>query len=178
MNQTNMVSLMAGLLAVSVASAGCNQSNRQRTAPDSGTQSASTQAVQNAAGNRNITGEEFQGKTATTLNDGKLYCLGILLYAAKHNNMVPTNLDQTLPYLRADNRSLSGTNHFDLRYHGSLNKLPHPMTNGIILIRSDSWRGKNGKWIRIYGFADGHCVVRVESNTNFAAWEKLHSLHP
>ena len=168
----------AGLPLVSLVLTGCNQANQERTTPNLGTNSSTIQAGQSVASDDNATEAEFQEKSVPKLNDAKLYCLGILLYAEKHQNLFPTNLDRTLPYLGAANRLPSGTNHFDVLYQGSLADLPNPMTNGIIVIRSDPWQGKDGRWTRIYGFADGHCEAHYETEDNFDAWEKQHSVRP
>jgi hypothetical protein len=127
---------------------------------------------------RKPTEEQLQQKMISTLGDAKLYCLGILLYAQKHQNECPTNLSQTLPDLRVADRLPSGTNHFEILYRGSFDKLPNPMTNAIVVIRSDSWQTTDGKWMRIYGFADGHCEAHSAPDDGFAAWEKQHSLSP
>jgi len=157
MKRVNIISITAVLLAVSLASAGCNQSVVLGSKP---------------------TEEQLQEKTISNLHDAKLYCLGILLYAQKHQNVCPANLSQTLPYLRTAERLPSGTNHFEIFYRGSFDKLPNTMTNGIIVIRSDSWQTTDGKRMRIYGFADGHCEAHSEPDDDFAAWEKQHSLSP
>lgn len=178
MKRTSIASAATGLLAISLASAGCSRSNPNRTASGSSTENLSTQGVQKVALGGKTADEALREKTITSLHDAKLYCLGILLYAEKHNNMCPANLNQTLPYLRAENRLPRGTNHFEIVYHGSLDKLPNPMTNGIIALRSDSWKTSDGKWMRVYGFTDGHCEAHAEPDNDFAAYEKQHSLNP
>lgn len=178
MKRASIASMAVGLLAVSLALAGCRQSNQDHTASGPNTESLSTQDVQKIALGGKMTDEKPQEKTISCLHDAKLYCLGVLLYAEKHTNMCPAHLNQTLPYLRAANRLPNGTNHFEILYHGSLDKLPNPMTNGIIALRSDSWQTSDGKWVRVYGFTDGHCEAHTETNNNFAAYEKEHSLSP
>lgn len=174
----NIVFAAASLFAVSLAATGCNRPKQESTAPDSSAQIPATQAVQSAAIDSNAVQEELQGRAISALDDAKLYCMGMILYAQKHQNILPTNLSQTLPYLRPINSLPSGTNRFSIVYHGSLEKLPNPMTNGIILIRSDSWQRKDGNWTRIYGFVDGHCEAHSETDDNFDAWEKQHSVRP
>lgn len=178
MKRVNRVCVAAWLAAASVAWTGCSQSSQKRTERDSDAGMNSTQAVQRVVARSSVADEELQQETSTKLNDAKLYCLGILLYAEKHQNECPTNLSQTLPYLHAADRFPSRTNHFEILYRGSFSKLPNPMRNGIILIRSESWKTTNGKSVRIYGFADGHCEAHVAPDGDFTAWEKQHSLNP
>jgi len=171
-----MAVIAAGFVAASLLWTGCGQSSRDSTNRDSSTNTTSTQPIQNVQVQSNAADEDWQEETASRFSDAKDYCLGMLLYALKHGNMFPTNLNQTLPYLSAAKAVPSGTNHFDILYHGSLDKLPNPMTNGIILIRSDPCRMAGGRWTRVYGFADGHCERHSEPDSNFAAWEEEHSL--
>jgi hypothetical protein len=159
----------------------CNQSNDQKTTQQSIPSVSASQPV--AGSSSNLSYEESRQKSIANLSDARLYCLGMMMYAEKHGNQFPTNLDQTLPYLEAPNRP-TGSNHFEILYHGSLAQLPNPMpngtilTNGIILIRSDAWQKTNGAWARAYGFADGHGEVHFEPDGNFTAWEKQNSLNP
>jgi hypothetical protein len=176
MKPLNIAVAAAALLAASLALTGCDQPQQDRTASNPGSQNSVTQAVQSAASNGNDTQDELQGEALSRFNDAKLYCLGIMLYAVKNQNRCPTNLDQTMPYLREANSPPSGTNRFDLLYQGSMAQFTNSTTTGgIIVIRSEPWQGKNGKWTRIYGFADGHCEAHSEPGGNFDAWEKQHS---
>ena len=49
------------------------------------------------------------------------------------------------------------------------------MAGRTIVLRSESWLNPDGKWARIYGFADGHCATHLESDDDFTNWENLHS---
>jgi hypothetical protein len=176
--------LVATLFTVSLTLTACSQpadakitlpSNDEKTTPQSNLSNSAPQPVAGSA--TKLSDEDLHQKAIANLSDARLYCLGMMLYAEKHGNMFPTNLDQTLPYLTAPDRP-TGTNHFEILYHGSIAQLPNPMTNGIILLRSDAWQKTNGTWARVYGFADGHCETRFEPDGNFTAWEKQNSLNP
>src|SRR5579871_360172 len=130
MKRVNIVTGATGLLTLSLALTGCGPS-RDSTTPASITPT-STQAVESASSLGNTSDEGLRQRADATLEDAKLYCLGILLYSQQHGSLCPTNLDQTLPYLHAANRVPSGTNHFEILYHGSFNQLPNPMTNEIV----------------------------------------------
>jgi len=166
------------LLAASMLLAGCGQSKQDAAVPDSATQTSSIQAAQDAPSEGNDMGEERSGDVISSFNDARIYCLGMILYATKNQNLFPTNLDQTLPYLREANQAPSGTNRFDILYWGSLDALPSPMISEIIVLRSGSWEGRDGKWSRVYGFADGHCEIHTEADDSFDAWEKRHMIQP
>jgi hypothetical protein len=167
------------LVAASSLLTGCDQPKEGgSTGTNSSTQISAAQVDQRATSEGRETGEELSGVALSRFNDAKLYCLGMMLYAIKNQSHFPTNLDQTLPYLREAAQMPSGTNRFEILYRGSLDKLPSPMTNGIIVLRSQSWQGGDGKWMRVYGFTDGHCEVHSEADANFDTWEKQHLAKP
>jgi len=163
------------LLATSLALIGCDHPKRESTV-NAETQVSSTQNVRTLASDPADSKAELQGKPLSAFNDGKLYCLGMILYATQNQNVFPKHLDQTLPYLRKANQAATGTNRFEILYRGSLDQFTNPATTGrIILIRSEAWPAREGKWTRIYGFADGHCEAHSEANGAFDAWERFHS---
>ena len=166
------------LVAASLLLTGCERPKQDGMAPKPERQSSTAQVAPRATAEGDDTGEGLAGDVLSKLNDAKLYCLGMILYATKNQNLFPTNLDQTLPYLREANRIPSGTNRFEILYQGSMDKLPGTMTNGIIVFRSQPWQGGDGKRTRIYGFADGHCEVHSEANGSFDTWEKQHLARP
>ncbi|HWY29821.1 MAG TPA: hypothetical protein VNX46_03645 [Candidatus Acidoferrum sp.] len=112
-----------------------------------------------------------------SLSDAQHYCLGMILYAVENKNHFPKNLKQTLPYLRQANLAPTDTNGFEVLFQGSLDDFTNSplMASRIIVLRSAPWRDQDGKWARIYGFADGHCETHLESENNFTNWENLHS---
>ena len=108
--------------------------------------------------------------------DARQYCLGMILYADDHGRHYPTNLNQTLPYLRQANYSPDDTNAFEILFQGSMDFLTNSpsMAGRTIVLRSEPWLNPDGKWARIYGFADGHCETHYEIVNNFTNWENLH----
>jgi hypothetical protein len=100
----------------------------------------------------------------------------MILYATENKNYFPSDLGLTLPYLRQANHTLAETNGFEILYRGSLNNFCNSpsIASRRIVLRSAPWQGQDGKWARIYGFADGHCETHPELDNNFTNWEKLH----
>jgi hypothetical protein len=98
------------------------------------------------------------------------------MYANDHGRQFPKNLNQTLAYLGQANLA-TYTNLFEILFQGSLDDFTNPplIAGRIIVLRSASWLDQDGKWARIYGFADGHCETHLESENNFTNWEYLHS---
>jgi len=110
------------------------------------------------------------------LADARLYSLGLILYANDHHGDYPTNLSQTLPYVRATKAVPGGTNGFELLFHGPATDLTNAIASRVIVLRSDATKDRDGKWVRVYGFADGHSEAHHEPENNFADWERQHSV--
>ncbi len=72
------------------------------------------------------------------------------------------------------------TNLFDLFYQGSLSNVYNATNFGdIIVVREKQpWQAPNGKWMKVYGFADGHSQIRSESSEGFDAFEQEHAGPP
>ena len=106
------------------------------------------------------------------MNDAKLLVLGWLMYATEHQDLLPNDLNQTSNYWTRAETPLTGTNQFELVAQGSLKDITNPMTT--IVVREKEPLFIAGKWVKAYGFADGHSEVRVEPPEGFDAWEKQH----
>jgi len=92
-------------------------------------------------------------------------------FASDHQNQAPSNLDQLASYLAKENLALSGTNQFEIVYHGSLDKL-EGIPNGTVAVVRDqqTWVAPDGKLVRVYGLANGVGQF-VTSFDNFQSWE-------
>ncbi|MDB6025698.1 MAG: polymerase, sigma-24 subunit, subfamily [Verrucomicrobiales bacterium] len=100
-------------------------------------------------------------------------------YARDHDSQCPATLDILNAYM-AEQKShpLSGSNHFEIVYHGSLEKLKGiPLQNVAVLREQSSWPGPDGTRTRLYGIADGSSQM-VESNDDFKSWEAEHIISP
>jgi hypothetical protein len=106
------------------------------------------------------------------MRDAKLLGVGWLMYATDHQNRLPSDLNQTFKYLTNSGMRLTGTNRFQFVGHGSLTSITNPMTT--IVVREKSASFLDGKWMKVYGFADGHAELKEEPAEGFDAWEKNH----
>jgi hypothetical protein len=69
---------------------------------------------------------------------------------------------------------LSGTNEFDIVYHGSLDELKGIPRGSVAVIRERRiWIAPSGKRARVYGMANGASEI-IESDDDFKAWEAEH----
>jgi hypothetical protein len=106
--------------------------------------------------------------------DARNLATAFYLYASDHQDQAPSNLDQLASYLAKENLALSGTNQFEIVYHGSLDKL-EGIPNGTIAVVRDqqTWAAPDGKLMRVYGLANGVGQI-VSSDDNFQSWESKH----
>jgi hypothetical protein len=103
---------------------------------------------------------------------------GFFEYASEHQGQCPSSIDQIMPYLAKENRSLSGTNQFEIVYQGSIHDLDGIPLESIAVIRDQqTWQTPDGKSMRVYGMADGIGQI-VGSDDNFQSWEALHVILP
>ncbi len=126
----------------------------------------------------NISAQEHEKRVAIAkMNDADSFTLGIIMYAHDNQGQIATNIDQIAPYLTNSTSIPTGTNSFELVYHGSLDGLTDPKS--VILIQESlAMQTSSGRWVKTYGFADGHSEVRGEPFDNFDAFEQQHSVPP
>ena len=95
-------------------------------------------------------------------------------FALDHQGRFPTNFEQIESYLRKAKMELSGTNQFEIVYHGSVEGLKGVPGGAVALIRDrQTWIAPSGKRARVYGLANGSSRI-VESDDDFKAWEAEH----
>lgn len=99
-------------------------------------------------------------------------------YAWDHKGECPTNLDQLVASMARDNQTLSGTNQFEIIYHGSFDDLKGiPFTEVAVVREQQAWPGPDGRMFRVYGMGGGMGQI-VSSDDNFASWEAKHVILP
>ncbi len=126
----------------------------------------------------NVSAQEHEKRVAIAkMNDADSFTLGIIMYAHDNQGQIATNIDQIAPYLTNSTSIPTGTNSFELVYHGSLDGLTDPKS--VILIQESlAMQTSTGRWVKTYGFADGHSEVRGEPFDNFDTFEQQHSVPP
>ena len=74
--------------------------------------------------------------------------------------------------------TLSGTNDFEIVYQGLQSDLTNLPLRRVALIRErQPWLTPDGKWARVYGYADG-AASPVVSDDNFQSWDAQHIIPP
>jgi len=119
---------------------------------------------------------EQQKQTARAkAGDAHIYLSAFMDYANSHNGQFPTNWDQIRDkYNNAP--GLTGTNDFEIVYQGPLNwnTLRTNLGSTMLIREYLAWPTYDGKWGKVYGFADGHSEPIILSDGNFTAWEQQH----
>jgi hypothetical protein len=110
------------------------------------------------------------------MSDAKLLVLGLLIHASDNQDRLPADLTQTTNYLAKAEQRLTGTNQFELVAQGSLKSFTNPATT--IIVREMNPSILMGKWVKTYGFADGHSELKSAPPEGFNAWEQQHMLPP
>ena len=111
------------------------------------------------------------------MRDAKLLALAEFNYSQTNQGQLATNFEQIAANFAGPDSELSGSNSFELVYHGSINGLTN--AGSVILMReTQSWPTIDGQYAKGYAFADGHAEVAVEPSDNFDAFEQAHSAAP
>jgi RNA polymerase sigma factor (sigma-70 family) len=110
------------------------------------------------------------------MNDAKQIGLGVLMYASDHQNQYPTDFSQLTNYFKSADDAAAYNNQFEIVAQGSTTNLSDAATTLAVRERQP-WLS-NGKWIKAYGFADGHAVIMAQPPEGFDAWEQAHMMPP
>lgn len=122
--------------------------------------------------------QQFQQAAGTKSIDALYIATAMTDYARDHQNQFPSSLDQVTPYLAKENRTLSGTNQFEIVYQGSFDQLNGIPWNSIAVIReTQPWLTPDGRLARVYGMMGGSGQT-VTSDDNFQSWEAEHVISP
>jgi hypothetical protein len=108
-------------------------------------------------------------------HDGRNISTVLLMYSLDHAGKLPGTVDELGKYL--DQYPISGTNQFDIVYHGSFNDIKDSAET-IVVRESQPQRTPEGKWAKVYGFADGHSELHTEADGSFAKYEQEHGIAP
>lgn len=123
-------------------------------------------------------GSRRHAMSAGKHDDAMSLAMAIVRYAVDHQGEVSSDMERLAPYLRKYDRTLTGTNEFEIIHTGTLNRVTnYPSVAVAILRERQPWLAPSGRWARYYGMANGGCRL-VESVDNFAAWEAEHILPP
>ncbi len=120
--------------------------------------------------------EQEQAAAEFKMNNAKQSVMGMIMYANDHGNQFPTNFDQTAPYLGGDSNLVrSNLSQLEIVYEGSWKNIVNP-ASAIVVRERQAWQASNGRWMKTYGFADGHSELHSEPDGNFDTFEQQHTV--
>ncbi len=104
------------------------------------------------------------------MTDAKRLVLGLRMYADDNHNQFPDNFSQLAGYIDANQPP--DTNRFEIVAPLSLTNITN--LNDAVVLREKEASFMNGKWVKTYGFADGHSALKTQPPEGFDAWEQQH----
>ena len=130
------------------------------------------------APSRNILSEEQQQEMVMhKVSDARQAGLLLHMFADDNNSQFPTNFDQVVRYIGNTNFAQVFSTEFEIIYQGSLTNIANP-SSAIVVQEYEAWPTYDGKWAKVYGFADGHSQLVTEPNDDFSSFEQQHSVSP
>ena len=147
--------LAAGIATVVIVNSGRQPATSQQAAPASE--------------------ESFKQQSLARMNQAKQWALACFMFAQDHQSEFPKNFDQ----IKAGGyvRDLSDLN-WEIVSGGNINSFTNPVqTSRTILLREAKPRlSPDGKYIRVYAFADGHAELISSPDSDFDVLEKQRGL--
>ena len=113
------------------------------------------------------------------LGYGKNWMLAVIEYAQEHQDQAPTDFEQARAFLpkEATPELAAASDQFEIVYQGKWRDIKNP-SKTVVLREKQAHQMPDGKWAKVYGFADCHSELHSEADGNFEAWEKEHILAP
>jgi RNA polymerase sigma factor (sigma-70 family) len=122
---------------------------------------------------------EQQQAVETRMNYGKRAIMACMMQTETNQGLFPSDIGQVTASIPAQMKSEADPSGdgFELLYHGAFKTLT-TMSNpqDIIVIRQKQPAQYGNRWSKVYVCADGHCEVRTQADSDFAAWESEHAV--
>jgi RNA polymerase sigma factor (sigma-70 family) len=138
--------------------------------------------------------ESFQQESIARLNLSKQWALAFIRYAGDHGNQLPDRVSLVkayFPNLGSIDKKLLWSPSDALKSHlkkdgstdpnwninwvivsgGNLNSFTNP-SQTILIRETEAWQSPDGKFVKVYAFADGHAELISSPDDDFAALEK------
>ena len=122
--------------------------------------------------------EKAQAFKVAKISYNKQWLLAFFMYADENRGQFPSNFDQAERFAPGLTKSTDiSTNDFEIVFHGKTSGLTN--SSDVLMLREkQAMQLPNGRWTKIYGFADGHVEAHNETDGNFDEWEKQRMIAP
>jgi RNA polymerase sigma factor (sigma-70 family) len=110
--------------------------------------------------------------------DGRNYATQFIMFADENKGWYPTNWQQLVKYEK--DFAVSGTNEFEMLLQRPIhqNDLGTNVSRTALIREYRAWPAPDGRWGKVYGFADGRSQVVLLKDGNFTAWEEQNTYIP
>jgi len=100
-------------------------------------------------------------------------------YAEKNGGQYPATFGQAVAFWSGQTKPEpdAAADQFEILYHGTRDAMTN-FADGIVLREKQARQTSDGKWVRVYGFADGSSQLRASADGNFDAYEQQHLVAP
>ena len=133
--------------------------------------------------------ESFHQESTARLNFCRQWALAFVRYAGDHGNQLPDRVSLAKDYLPKGFLSdrllispsslakggLTDPNLMEVNWlilsSGNLNSFANP-SQTILIRETEAWQSPDGKFVKVYAFADGHAELINSPNNDFATLEK------
>jgi len=113
--------------------------------------------------------EEAQRVKQSKMMDAMGFSVALLNYMDERKNTMPSRIEDLTNYLSKSER-WSGSNHFELIFHGSMDRLKGLPWGDVAVARSEPWMDHEGVEYVAYSFLDGHSqLIRADRRKDYEA---------
>jgi hypothetical protein len=104
--------------------------------------------------------------------------LEFIRFAQANDGLLPASFDQSAPYAQGDARANLALDNFQIVAQGQLAAIQDP-ANTILVRQIAPFQTADGKWVKVYVFADGHSeVASFNDPAQIRQWEDQRMLPP
>jgi RNA polymerase sigma factor (sigma-70 family) len=111
--------------------------------------------------------EPEKQEVAAKMAESKKWVMASYLYARKNQGQFPASLEQ------AASTQNPATDQMEIVYQGSLTELTNPQQ--VIVLKQKQPVPYGNRWVKVYGFGDGHVEMHTQVDSDFSEWEKAHT---
>ena len=112
---------------------------------------------------------EIRKPGMSNISDSRFISESLRDYLEQHQNTMPSGMEDLAPYL-SKFQGWSGSNHFELIFHGSTDRLNGLPWGDVAVARSEPWTDQEGVEFVTYAFLDVHSqIVPTDHRKDFEA---------
>ena len=109
----------------------------------------------------------------------KQWTLAFMMYAEDNKGQLPIDFEQAKAFVDREAKAdmEASADQFEVVCQGKWRDIKNP-GKVVVLREKQAHQMPDGRWAKVYGFADGHSELHSEADGNFEAWEKERIIAP